>query len=44
MFFCGEYGLYGKVRTFLGKIFHELASHRDCKIIEGNMVKDLDIC
>ena len=37
---CRKKVLYGKVRPFLGKIFHELASHRDCKIIEGNMVKD----
>lgn len=37
---CRKKVLYGKVRPFLAKIFHELASHRDCKIIEGNMVKD----
>lgn len=32
--------LYGKVRPYIGKIFRELASHRDCKIIEGKMVND----
>jgi putative transposase len=32
--------LYGKIRKFLGSLFHELASHRNCKIIEGHMVQD----
>ncbi len=32
--------LYGKVREYLGKTFHELANQRDCKIIKGNMVQD----
>jgi REP-associated tyrosine transposase len=32
--------LYGKVRTYLGKIFHELAGQKDCKIIKGSMVQD----
>lgn len=32
--------LYGKIRKFLGPLFHELASHRNCKIIEGHMVQD----
>jgi putative transposase len=32
--------LYGKIRSFLGPIFHELASHRGCKILEGHMVQD----
>ena len=32
--------LYGKVRTFLGKVFHNLASQRECKIVEGHMVQD----
>ena len=32
--------LYGKIREFLAKTFHELAGQRDCKIIEGHMVKD----
>ena len=32
--------LYGEIRKFLGTIFHELASHRGCKILEGHMVKD----
>lgn len=37
---CRKKVLYGKVRLFLGKKFHELAGQRDCKILEGNMVKD----
>ena len=32
--------LYGKIRPFLAKIFHELARQKGCKIIKGNMVKD----
>lgn len=32
--------LYGEIRKFLGTIFHELASHRGCKILEGHMVQD----
>lgn len=32
--------LYGKVRVFLKKVFHDLASQRECKIISGNMVQD----
>jgi putative transposase len=32
--------LYGKVRNYLGKVFHDLADQRECKIIEGHMVQD----
>ena len=32
--------LYGEIRRFLGPIFRELASHRNCKILEGHMVQD----
>ncbi len=32
--------LYGKIRKFLAKKFHELALQKDCKIISGNMVQD----
>ncbi len=32
--------LYGQIRKFLGPLFHELASQRSCKIIEGHMVQD----
>jgi len=32
--------LYGKIRKFLGPVFHELASHRRSKILEGHMVQD----
>lgn len=37
---CRRKALYGKVRPFLGKIFHELAFHRGCKILKGNMPLD----
>ncbi|MBQ3564925.1 MAG: IS200/IS605 family transposase [Alphaproteobacteria bacterium] len=32
--------LYGEVRKFLGRVFHELAEQRGSKIIRGNMVQD----
>lgn len=32
--------LYGKIREFLGPVFHELAAQRSCKIIEGSMAHD----
>ena len=32
--------LYGKIRQFLGPLFHELAEHKCCKILEGHMVQD----
>lgn len=32
--------LYGKIREFLGTVFHELASQKSCKITEGSMARD----
>ena len=32
--------LYGKIRKFLGRVFHDLASQREVKIMEGHMVQD----
>jgi len=32
--------LYGQVRKSLGSVFHELASHKECKIEEGNLCID----
>lgn len=32
--------LYGAVRKFLARVFHELAEQRGSKIIKGNMVQD----
>ena len=32
--------LYGKVRSYLGNVFHELAGQKRCRIIEGHMVQD----
>ena len=37
---CRRKELYGKVRKFLGPVFHELAEQRGSKIIEGHMVHD----
>ena len=31
--------LYGKIRKFLGPVFHELAQQRRSKILEGHMVQ-----
>ena len=32
--------LYGKIRRFLGPVFHELASQRRSQILEGHRVQD----
>ena len=32
--------LYGKIRKYLGPVFHELAAQRESKILEGSMVQD----
>jgi len=32
--------LYGKIREFLGQIFHELGAQRGSKILEGHLVVD----
>lgn len=32
--------LYGEIRTFLGPVFHELARQKECRIIEGHMMRD----
>lgn len=37
---CRKKALYGKVRKYLGNVFHELALQRNSKIIEGHMVQD----
>ncbi len=36
----GKKVLYGKIRKFLGPVFHELARQRGSKIVEGHMVAD----
>ncbi len=33
--------MYGKIRTYLGPVFHELAAQKECKIVEGHMVIDI---
>ena len=37
---CGRKGLYGKIRKFLGPVFHEMARQKGCKIEEGHMVQN----
>ena len=37
---CRKKILYGKIRKFLGPLFHELAGYKGCKILEGHMVQD----
>ena len=32
--------LYGKIRTYLKRVFHELAQQRGCQIVEGCMAGD----
>ena len=32
--------LYGKIRKFLGPVFHDLARQRHSEILEGHMVQD----
>ena len=32
--------LSGKIRSYLGPVFHELAGQKRCRIIEGHMVQD----
>lgn len=32
--------LYGKIRSYLGPVFHELAAQRGSEILEGHMVQD----
>ena len=32
--------LYGKIRKYLGGVFHELARQKECTILEGHMVQD----
>ncbi len=37
---CRKKELYGKIRKFLGPVFHELAQQRRSQIMEGHMVQD----
>lgn len=37
---CRKKALYGRVRKFLGPVFHELAAQRGSTIVEGHMVQD----
>jgi putative transposase len=37
---CRKKGLYGKIRKFLGPVFHELAGQRRSQILEGHRVQD----
>ncbi|MCZ6804049.1 MAG: transposase, partial [Proteobacteria bacterium] len=32
--------LYGKLRTYSGPVFHELAGQKRCQILEGHRVQD----
>jgi len=37
---CRRKVLYGKIRDHLGSLFHELASQRESKILEGHVCSD----
>lgn len=32
--------IFGKIRQYLGPIFHELARQKECRIIEGHLMPD----
>ncbi|MDR2801422.1 MAG: IS200/IS605 family transposase, partial [Desulfovibrio sp.] len=32
--------LFGKLRKYLGELFHKLASERECRIVEGHLCTD----
>jgi putative transposase len=32
--------LFGKIRTALGKVFHELARQKECTILQGHLMQD----
>ena len=37
---CGKRVRYGKIRKYLGTVFHELAVQRKSRILEGHMIQD----
>ena len=37
---CRKKKLFGKIRQYLGPVFHELARQKGSKIIEGHMMPD----
>jgi putative transposase len=37
---CRRKALYGRLRKELSEVFHELARQRECRILEGHMMKD----
>ncbi len=37
---CRRKILYGRLRKELSEVFHELARQRECRILEGHMMKD----
>ncbi len=37
---CRKKTLYGPLRKYLGSVFKELASQRECEIIEGHLLPD----
>ena len=37
---CRKKAIYGEVRDFLRRIFHELAKQKGCEIVSGHLVQD----
>ena len=37
---CRKKKIFGAIRTHLGKIFHELAKHKESEILEGHLKTD----
>ena len=34
---CRRKSIYGDLRQYLGDIFHDLATHKGCEILEGHL-------
>ena len=37
---CRKKKLYGQLRKELGTVFHELARQKECRVIEGHLLRD----
>ena len=41
---CRRKSMYGNLRQHLGEVFHDLARHKESKILEGYMQPDHVLC
>ena len=37
---CRKKKIYGDIRKHLGDVFHDLARQKECKIVEGHLMRD----